>query len=223
MPTEADERALTLLRTVLPREACQTLDADGSFVVEGSAGGRYQLRVGRSGNVQREHDGKVTRFCIHPVEAVPDADTVLAQVLLLWTDEPAFLSIANQWSYEIGTQLAPVGMGPRGGPPRPPPTVEELPLDGGPILPNPMHPDAMRRLRLIKVCLQTPEGREALAQAVLARIRYGGPGTEDVAREVTQFAQAISRCATEPEPTRGILDVRVWLDTGRIPARLETA
>lgn len=211
-----DERATALLRSVLSPEARLDLDTNGSFVVEGSAGGRYQLRVGRSGNVQREHDGKVTRFCIHPVEAVPDADTVLAQVLLLWTDEPAFNAIANQWSYEPGVQLAPVGMGPRGGPPRPPLTAADLPVNGDPLLPSPMHPDAMRRVRLFKVCLETPEGREALAQAVLARIRHGGPGTEDVAREVTQFAQAIVRCATEPEPSEGVRAVQTWLDRGRL-------
>jgi hypothetical protein len=216
-----DEKATALLEAVLPADARAELRAEKSFSVTGSAGGLYKLRIGRSGNVQREHDGKVTRYCIHPVDAVPDADTVLAQVLLLWTDEPAFLSIANQWSYEPGTQLAPVGMGPRGGPPRPPATVEELPLDGSPILPSPMHPDAMRRIRLIKTCLATPEGREALAQAILARIRYGGPGTDEVAREVTQFAQAISRCSTEPEPSAGVRDVRTWLETGHAPARLE--
>lgn len=206
-----DEKATALLEAVLPPDARAELRAEKTFTVEGSAGGRYKLRIGRSGNVQREHDGKVTRYCIHPVEAVPDADTVLAQVLLLWTDEPAFLATANQWSYEPGVQLAP----------RPPLVPADLPTNGDPLLPSPVHPDAMRRVRLIKTCLQTPEGREALAQAILARIRYGGPGPDDVAREVTQFAQAILRCATEPEPSVGVRDVRAWLETGHVPVRME--
>jgi hypothetical protein len=58
---------------------------------------RYRIRRGRAGNVDQLDDaGRVLkRLCIHPTLAVPDADTMLAQKLLLETDEATFLRVAN--------------------------------------------------------------------------------------------------------------------------------
>lgn len=68
----------------------ETVQPDGSRK-------RYRIRRGRSGNVdQVDAQGKVLRsFCIHPIMPVPDADTMLAQKLLLEADEATFLSVAN--------------------------------------------------------------------------------------------------------------------------------
>lgn len=57
----------------------------------------YLIRRGRSGNVQLldAENQPVEQFCIHPIEHVPDEDTMLAQKLLLENDEAAFRRIAN--------------------------------------------------------------------------------------------------------------------------------
>lgn len=76
----------------------QTLDKDRCFYLTSSSGKRYRIDRGRSQNVRlvEETTGKVVRtYCAHPVEAVPDPDTMLAQKLMLETDEAAFLRIAN--------------------------------------------------------------------------------------------------------------------------------
>jgi hypothetical protein len=201
MPTDADVRADRLLRSVLSSEMARELDAQGWFTVVGSAGGEYRLRLGRFGNVRQEDPEKVTRYCIHPVDDVPDADTVLSQVLLLWTDEPAFLATANSSTWTRIRALVPA----------------DLPTNGDPLLPCPTHPQAMARVRLIKTCLETEAGTEALAQTIVARIRHGGVAPEAVAVEVTQFARLVDARSTSPEPGEGVRAVREWLRTGFVP------
>lgn len=57
----------------------------------------YRIRKGRSGNVRMLKDGKEReQFCAHPVDYLPDADTMIAQYLMLKTDEQAFLAKANR-------------------------------------------------------------------------------------------------------------------------------
>lgn len=98
---KARERAEKLLfENLTPRQA-EELRAKGYFTVMGPPRreGQYQYRVrrGRSGNVTR-HDQAGTpieRLCIHPVENVPDADTMLAQKLMIENEEELFLRIAN--------------------------------------------------------------------------------------------------------------------------------
>lgn len=56
----------------------------------------YRIKKGRSGNVQLIEKGKPrVQYCVHPEEDVPDQDTMLAQLLLLRTDESEFLRLAN--------------------------------------------------------------------------------------------------------------------------------
>lgn len=58
---------------------------------------RYRIRRGRAGNVHRldEQGREVRRYCIHPVIACPDEDTMLTQKLWLENDEELFLRTAN--------------------------------------------------------------------------------------------------------------------------------
>jgi hypothetical protein len=45
-----------------------------------------------------ENDKPLSRYCIHPRDAVPDEDTMLMQMLMLETNEQEFLRIANRHS-----------------------------------------------------------------------------------------------------------------------------
>lgn len=64
---------------------------------------RYRIWRGRAGNVElvRGHEMRShyrpgrPRYCCHVVAGVPDADNVLAQKLLLESDEQRFLEMAN--------------------------------------------------------------------------------------------------------------------------------
>lgn len=58
---------------------------------------RYRIHRGRAGNVRRldEQGREVRRYCIHPVIACPDEDTMLTQKLWLENDEELFLRTAN--------------------------------------------------------------------------------------------------------------------------------
>jgi hypothetical protein len=68
----------------------------------------YRITHGRAGNVLLFKDGRaVKKFCIHPAIACPDEDTMLAQKLLLETDEKEFLRIANHTTLLDGNQVAP--------------------------------------------------------------------------------------------------------------------
>lgn len=194
------EKALALLRDVLPEEARRDLDTKGFFQVRGSAGGKYTLRMGRYGNVIRQADGRAEKLCIHPTEDVPDADTVLAQVLLLWMDEPAFLSTANSHGVVIET-----------------PTLAPL-VDGrSAILPSVPDDAGMARVRLIARHLETPEGREALATVVVARIRYGPSDNAAVAAEVTSLARTLLVRHGDGPLTENLAMLAHWLVQATLP------
>ena len=72
------------------RFTLRTLQPDGSQRI-------YRIERGRSRNIAEVDDvgAVIRRLCAHPVEAVPDADTMLAQKLWLEADEEAFRRIAN--------------------------------------------------------------------------------------------------------------------------------
>lgn len=98
---EAGDRAVLLLRSILTAEQCASMDEHGYFVVTGSAGGRYRIRLHTSnGNIEwlREDDRVGGRICAHPTMTehwLPMADVALAQLLALTTDERAFAALAN--------------------------------------------------------------------------------------------------------------------------------
>lgn len=92
----AAEKARVLLEENLSDEQRAQLHDNNWFEVV-TPKGTYRIRFGRAGNVDRYRDGRhVDRYCIHPEENVPNEDVMLAQKLLLETDEEAFLRIANR-------------------------------------------------------------------------------------------------------------------------------
>jgi hypothetical protein len=99
--TKARERAEKLLRESLAPNQREQLAQKGYFELSTIAptGERriYRIRRGRSANIDRvDESGRVLhRLCAHPIELVPDADTMLAQKLWLENCEPEFLAMAN--------------------------------------------------------------------------------------------------------------------------------
>lgn len=95
---EAEERAKKLLLENLSLRQRLEFEKHGHFVVEGKDGHRYRVRQGRSGNIDVvNRDGFIDhRLCVHPVEDVPDFDTMLAQKLMLEHDETGLVRVANR-------------------------------------------------------------------------------------------------------------------------------
>lgn len=94
----ADARATELLMSLLtPDQQDQYLERGAIEVV--TASGRHMLlRKGWAGNVAElcpTTRRPLRRFCIHPRDALPDADNVAAQLLLLQADEALFFATAN--------------------------------------------------------------------------------------------------------------------------------
>jgi hypothetical protein len=92
------ERAEELLTALLTDEQLQTWREHQWFTVRGSSSRRtYRIRRGITGNVDRMtetgNEAEV-RYCAHP-PGIPAEDVCLAQLLLLTTDEDAFLRVAN--------------------------------------------------------------------------------------------------------------------------------
>lgn len=97
----AEKRAERLLQTALSAAQREELAAKGFFTLRTlSKNGEeriYRIRRGRSRNVEQidAAGNRLKTLCAHPVAAVPDADTMLAQKLMLEDDEESFLRIAN--------------------------------------------------------------------------------------------------------------------------------
>lgn len=99
----AKTRAEGLLREHLSERQRADLNEKGYFevcAVNFREGIRryYRIRRGRAGNVALL-DGpggrEVKKLCCHPLENVPDADTMLSQKLMLEHNEALFLKLAN--------------------------------------------------------------------------------------------------------------------------------
>lgn len=92
---EAKERAQRLLVACLSEKQREEYERDRAFHVY-AGNRRYRIRTGRAGNVDLIEEDRVrVIYCGHPIEDVPDEDTMLAQKLLIETDEEAFLEMAN--------------------------------------------------------------------------------------------------------------------------------
>lgn len=96
----AKARADALLNTILSAEQrSQFAHANYFEVTVGSNGAtrRYRVKYGLAGNVFLLDDKgrEVAKYCLHPHTPVPVADNLIAQKLLLESDEPAFLRTAN--------------------------------------------------------------------------------------------------------------------------------
>lgn len=94
---EACDRAEELLLTCIGDGHKKSYKEHGYFDVE-VKDRIFRIHKGRSMNITEIDKGgiKIARWCVHPSEYVPDADTMLAQYLLLKTDERKFLELANR-------------------------------------------------------------------------------------------------------------------------------
>jgi len=93
---EAKDRAEALLLRNLSSQQKEDLRTKNYFLVE-VGGETYKIQRGFSGNVKQLNKAgqEIRSFCIHPAERVPDADSMLAQKLLLETDPERFFKTAN--------------------------------------------------------------------------------------------------------------------------------
>jgi hypothetical protein len=97
----ANDRAEKLLHEILNVKQREELSTKGFFSLEtiAASGERriYRIKRGRSRNVEQvdASGNRIKTLCAHPAELVPDADTMLAQKLMLESREEEFLRIAN--------------------------------------------------------------------------------------------------------------------------------
>jgi len=91
-------KAKALLHGFLTSEQIAQLAAQQWFEIVSQKGNRYRIHQGQVRNVRLVGtDGRLgTSYCIQPAEYVPDEDAMLAQKLLLESDEDAFVRIANK-------------------------------------------------------------------------------------------------------------------------------
>ena len=96
----AVRRSEGLLRRHLDFNQRLCFDASRQFYVPMSR--LYRIDYGHQRNVVEYRENlEVHRWCLHPTEWVPDADTMLAQLLLLRNDEAGFRNRANQSSPHV--------------------------------------------------------------------------------------------------------------------------
>lgn len=96
---EANKKADNLLKSLLTPEQIKELDEHSCFIVPSPSGDKfYRIKRGRAGNIEELNQKReaVATLCIHPRESVPNADTMLAQKLMIETNEDEFLRIANR-------------------------------------------------------------------------------------------------------------------------------
>lgn len=93
---EAATRALALLRSCLTPEQVAQMEDCGNFDVRARSGRLYRLWTHTmAGNVEEiDERDRVALYCAHP-SGVPTADGLLAQKLMLETDDEEFRRIAN--------------------------------------------------------------------------------------------------------------------------------
>jgi hypothetical protein len=92
---QAQRRAEALLLGWLSPDQLRQYQAHGWFEVTTTRGYRY--RVLRGGVVRQDPRGSA--FCIEATSPVPVADEMLANKLLLETDERRFLATAHRYRY----------------------------------------------------------------------------------------------------------------------------
>ena len=93
---KAKQRAEELLRSCLTPQQQDELNRLNLFhLIVGDR--QYRIKRGRTRNIELldESGRPIKKLCAHPGEYVPDADTMLAQKLMLETDEEAFLKLAD--------------------------------------------------------------------------------------------------------------------------------
>jgi len=106
----SNRRAEALLQAHLTPDQQRQLAQEDWFMIDSKSGKKYRINRGRSANIDvLDETGKVVRsLCVHPGEAVPDADTMLSQALMLKHDEEALLRIANVHGINHGFRRRPL-------------------------------------------------------------------------------------------------------------------
>jgi hypothetical protein len=92
---EARTRANTRLMELLDSEQQKDLKNSGIFYLTVGER-RYKIMPGSVVTLMGVDGQPESSFCIHPTTSVPAADWAIAQKLMLETDEPGFLRIANR-------------------------------------------------------------------------------------------------------------------------------
>lgn len=97
-PETPATRAEKLLLAYLTPEQRRQYREEGIILVPGRIHPQYRIRKGRIANVEvLDQRGQVLhRLCAHPAPPVPDADTMLAQLLMLNHHEQEFVTLANR-------------------------------------------------------------------------------------------------------------------------------
>lgn len=107
----AASRAEELLFTFIGEERKKQYAEFGHFDVPVN-GNIYRIRKGRSMNViVLENGAPKLKLCAHPADAVPDGDTMLAQFLMLTSNEKRFLEIANKSAWDEAWETGRLGHG----------------------------------------------------------------------------------------------------------------
>lgn len=106
----SNAKAEALLRAHLDDNQQGQLIQEDRFLVTTRAGNRYLINRGRSANIDvLDALGQVVHsLCAHPSMLVPDADTMLSQMLMLLHDEPGFLKLANKHQKNHGFRSRPL-------------------------------------------------------------------------------------------------------------------
>jgi hypothetical protein len=97
-PETPAARAEKLLLAFLTPEQRRQYREEGAILVPGRIHPQYRIRKGRVANVEvLDPQGQVLhRLCAHPAPPVPNADTMLAQLLMLNHHEQEFVATANR-------------------------------------------------------------------------------------------------------------------------------
>lgn len=101
--TAPDRRAERVLSAHLTIDQADTLATFGWFDITSQHGNRYRIYRGQVVNVYRLVAGRsgrlrsVAGYCLRSDPPMPDADVMLTQLLLLRTDEDAFLQRAQRF------------------------------------------------------------------------------------------------------------------------------
>lgn len=104
LQVEALQRATELLVATLSPQQAAEFKSTQAFTVHSKTGDRiYRVTYGTAGNVYElsKEGRKVAKYCIHPSEDVPVPDVMLAQKLMLETDEKQFLKVANKTPLQV--------------------------------------------------------------------------------------------------------------------------
>lgn len=92
----AASRADLLLHSLLDDHQRVQITRDKFFELQVN-GKTYRINRGRQGNVMLVEGGKpVAKYCAHPDIWTPDGDAMIAQMMMLKTDEASFLKTANR-------------------------------------------------------------------------------------------------------------------------------